>query len=349
MSSSDSIGGVFKGVNIFLISLAAISVLLRCYVRIGMINSFGADDFWMLVTLASFTANTTVALISESYGLGQHVWNLSPENVKQALKFSYATEITYGLTMILVKISIACYLLRITPNKVHKRIIYFVTVLTGVVGLTLVLIVAFQCKPPSRVWDDDLPGSCLSFEVINIVTYVYSGVAILTDFTFTLLPVFIVWNLQMNIRNKIALIPIFSLALLASLAVVIRIPLVKGFTSGDFLFSTGRFAIWSAVEQGLAITAGSWITLRPLLAKVFDQMRSTRSAYTFPLSDAVPSSKENRTNGSRAIDGGHDYWNRQDRRVSDDISLRAFHFTRMEEEQDNGLRMEPAGLRSIAQ
>lgn len=51
----------------------------------------------------------------------------------------------------------------------------------------------------------------------------------------------------------------------ASAAVIARLPYVKHFNSPDFLWATTDIAIWSTIEQGLAITAGSLATLRPLL------------------------------------------------------------------------------------
>ncbi|KAI1130276.1 hypothetical protein F5Y10DRAFT_236215 [Nemania abortiva] len=337
MSDSDELSTLFSGVNIAIFILAFVSVSLRCYVRIGITNAFGADDCWMLVTLASFTTNTTVALLSARYGLGKHTATLSHESVVQAKKFSYATEITYGLTMIFAKISIALFLLRVTVHRAQRWIIYIITTLTCVAGLTLVFIVAFQCKPLSKAWDSDQPGSCISIQAIPIATYTYSALAVVTDLTFTVLPLFIVWHLQMDRRTKLSLVPIFSLALLASLAVVIRIPLIPDFAKPDFLYATARFGIWSAVEQSLAITAGSLITIRPLLRKMFHRVHTVQIAtrYPYPSGGIQRSSKANSAGAD--VDDRYGNWSRQDRRASDAISLRASNSVRspVDEEDDH--------------
>lgn len=54
----------------------------------------------------------------------------------------------------------------------------------------------------------------------------------------------------------------------ASAAVVVRSVYLPRFRNPDFLFATLDIAIWSTVEQGLAISAGSLATLRPLLRVV---------------------------------------------------------------------------------
>lgn len=54
----------------------------------------------------------------------------------------------------------------------------------------------------------------------------------------------------------------------ASAAVIARLPYLKYFDSPDFLWATTDIAIWSTIEQGFAITAGSLATLRPLFYKL---------------------------------------------------------------------------------
>jgi hypothetical protein len=55
---------------------------------------------------------------------------------------------------------------------------------------------------------------------------------------------------------------------IASSAVVARFPYLPRFRQLDFLYATVDIAIWSAVEQGLAITAGCLATVRPLLKEI---------------------------------------------------------------------------------
>jgi hypothetical protein len=51
----------------------------------------------------------------------------------------------------------------------------------------------------------------------------------------------------------------------ASAAVVVRLPYIQFIASDDFLYDTVDVAIWSTVEQCLAITAGGLATLQPLI------------------------------------------------------------------------------------
>uniref|UniRef100_A0A8H7NC34 Rhodopsin domain-containing protein n=1 Tax=Bionectria ochroleuca TaxID=29856 RepID=A0A8H7NC34_BIOOC len=113
-----------------------------------------------------------------------------------------------------------------------------------------------------------LGGTCVDPEVIMALTYLYSVLSVICDFTFAFLPMFIIWKLNMNKRTKFALFPIMAMGCVASAAVLVRFPYIKDFKNPDFLWATLDIAIWSTTEQGLAITAGSLATLRPLLRTI---------------------------------------------------------------------------------
>jgi hypothetical protein len=69
----------------------------------------------------------------------------------------------------------------------------------------------------------------------------------------------------------------------ASIAVIVRMGFVMKFVTNDFLYDTVDIAIWSDIEQGLAITAGSLATLRPLYRLVSDRFGwSTRASSNGP-------------------------------------------------------------------
>ncbi len=114
--------------------------------------------------------------------------------------------------MVAVKISIGLFLLRITPKTLHKWIIYVATGMSTIVGLTFSILALVQCHPISFFWNRNQPGSCLSIDVIELITYLYSAIAVLTDTTFAILPMFLVYGLNMSGKTKIVLIPILGMA-----------------------------------------------------------------------------------------------------------------------------------------
>jgi hypothetical protein len=76
------------------------------------------------------------------------------------------------------------------------------------------LVLLFDCQPIGYFWrqvDKDSKGSCLPLSTLLDIAYLYSSLTILCDLTLGILPAFLVWNLQMNGRTKLAVGGILSL------------------------------------------------------------------------------------------------------------------------------------------
>jgi hypothetical protein len=111
------------------------------------------------------------------------------------------------------KLSISILLLRLTISRVNAWILYGVMFITVVVGLALFFILILQCTPVSYFWGQVYrtnSGSCHPDMMIRIL-YVYSASSVICDFTLGLLPVTLVWNMQLNKRTKIAVVCILSM------------------------------------------------------------------------------------------------------------------------------------------
>ncbi|EUC27626.1 hypothetical protein COCCADRAFT_111214 [Bipolaris zeicola 26-R-13] len=258
-------GPELLAVNIAFVTTAVLACLLRCFVRVRMVKAFGLDDWLMVVATLFFVAYTTSSCIGISHGTGRHHHDLPIEGVQNAKHAWYFCYLFYSTSMICSKMSIGFLLLRISIRKLHTWIIYAAMLVSVVAGSTFFFVCLFQCYPISYMWDrTSQQGKCIDNTVITALGYVYSIFSIISDFTFAIIPGFLVWHLQLKRRAKIALIPLITMGCIASAAVIARLPFVHFFNSPDFLWSTLDIAIWSSVEQGLAITAGSLATLRPL-------------------------------------------------------------------------------------
>jgi hypothetical protein len=138
--------------------------------------------------------------------------------------------------MILSKISIGCFLLRISVKRTHTWIIYSAMFVSTFACAAFFFVTLFQCNPVKYFWAKSLPnGTCINNTVIIGLGFVYSIFSIIADFTFALLPAALVWNLQLKRRTKIALIPLLTMGCVASAAVIARLPFLTKLNSPDFL------------------------------------------------------------------------------------------------------------------
>ncbi|KAJ4984802.1 hypothetical protein SVAN01_09675 [Stagonosporopsis vannaccii] len=269
----DNRGPELIGVNIAFLATAVIANALRCIVRVKMVKAFGVDDWLMVASTIFFIGYGVSSTIGAYYGTGRHHRDLEDWQVEKARKCWFYCYLFYCCSMILSKISIGCFLLRISVRRLHTWIIYAAMFVSTFACTAFFFVTLFQCNPIRYFWAKRLDnGTCINNTVIIALGFVYSVFSIIADFTFALLPAFLVWNLQLKRRTKIALIPLLTMGCVASAAVIARLPFLPKLNSPDFLWDTLDVAIWSTVEQGLAITAGSLATLRPLFSLVMHQM-----------------------------------------------------------------------------
>ncbi|EKG14870.1 integral membrane protein [Macrophomina phaseolina MS6] len=253
--------------------LAWIVVLLRIYVRAYMIKSWGVDDWVMMLALGCFTVYLVAQLGGVYFGTGRRNADLDPKDIEKALHFWYICELFYVIASSTLKVAIGLFLLRIAVKRIHILIIYFINGASIVFGAGYLFVVIFQCTPIHTFWTI-APNNehCLPRDTVANITYAASALAAFADWTFGILPGFIVWDLHMNQRTKMVVVVILGFAAIGSTATLVRIPYIKGLkTRDDFLYETTDVAIWSTVEPGIGMTAACIATLRPLLQKILSK------------------------------------------------------------------------------
>ncbi|PSR79065.1 hypothetical protein BD289DRAFT_375944 [Coniella lustricola] len=254
--------------------ISSIATCLRVYCRGWVSKAFGPDDYLAVIAQIMFIVYSSYSITGVKYGTGRHISDIPTENIPMAMQMWWTCEPTYVLANMAIKASIALFLLRLCVTKLHRAIIWTVFAVTEVYGLFFFLLFILQCRPTSHFWlrygDNPPAGTCLDATVISDSFYAYSAISCWTDWTYSILPIFLVWNLQMNRRVKWSVVGILAAGAIASSATIVRFPYLNSLTDiDDFLFATTDVAIWSTVETGIGITAAAVATLRPLLRTFF--------------------------------------------------------------------------------
>ncbi|KAJ5233142.1 hypothetical protein N7468_006098 [Penicillium chermesinum] len=259
-------------VTAIFLGISLVAVCLRCFVRTRLVRAFGWDDIVMVVAMVLNLAFAICGIIGAKNGMGRKLAHfvtspptIGAENFRRALLCWWLGQVFYVTTCVVAKISIIITLLRITVDRVHAWILYAALYLATAVGLLFFFFTIFQCHPVNLFWNRlSERGTCVDTQILIDIAYVYSVGTAVTDLTIALLPIALIWNLRMKRRTKAAVAGILGIGCLASAAVIVRIPFVKHYQDKEFLYNTYQISIWSNVEAGLGITAGSLTTLRPL-------------------------------------------------------------------------------------
>lgn len=124
---------------------------------------------------------------------------------------SFGYEILYELAITLTKTSLLLFYSRIFKEPRFKITLYVIAglvVATFFAGLGTVFA---QCQPVSRLWDPTEPGTC-----IDIVGFIigFGVVNILLNTIILLLPLPMIWSLEIERRHKLGLSAAFMLGIL---------------------------------------------------------------------------------------------------------------------------------------
>ncbi|KAK5130562.1 hypothetical protein LTR08_001942 [Meristemomyces frigidus] len=270
--AEDSKKNQVLAVAIIFTVLSWVTVCLRIWVRAGMLGNFGRDDWTMLATQGFFTIYLVCQFGGVVYGTGQHLSALEPANAETAQSYWFFCEFFYIITTVLLKVAIGLFLLRIATKPLHIWIIRIISICTVIFGSALAFIILFQCWPIRAFWTlDPNDGKCIEWRILSGLIYGISALNIVADWTFGILPIFIVRGLVMSRRQKVLVSCILAFAAIGSTATIVRMPYIHTFSqaylgwNGDFLYDTVGLAVWTTVEIGVGITAGCIATLRPLL------------------------------------------------------------------------------------
>ncbi|MCJ1310742.1 hypothetical protein MMC25_004408 [Agyrium rufum] len=266
MASDFEVGPEYFHIAVGLGVLALVTGALRFWSRWISKASFGQDDYWMLaaeILMVALVIDSGYMFISGGNGRSFDVITQREEvTFKKAF---YASQILYFTTMTLVKISIL--FLYHTIFGFPSRVFRISTLLVGLfcmawcIGGTLAT--AFQCNPASAFWNGDNNSKCLSGTTLFDAVL---SLNILTDVVILALPLRMIWQLHLPMRQRLTILTIFSIGIGAPIVCLLRIlAFVNIGPKTDYSLLLIQCGLWTIIEPQLAIVCANCSTFRPLL------------------------------------------------------------------------------------
>ncbi|APA12867.1 hypothetical protein sscle_10g076370 [Sclerotinia sclerotiorum 1980 UF-70] len=249
--------------------LTWLGVGLRCYTRLFVSRTFGADDYCVIIALVGYTITALFVYLSVHSGAGLHSNELDFNGLVNGVKYTIILELVYILCTAIIKTSVGLLLFRITSFRpFYKYLIWASLAIIWTWTIVTFIIGCLQCRPLRAAWDPLTKGKCLEAHVITNFAYAISAQTIFFDWLFALLPIPMLWGLKMSSQLKVSIVIILGLGIIASSATIVRFKyLVALVNVRDSLYYITPVIVCSAIEIGLAIIAASISTLRPLLCR----------------------------------------------------------------------------------
>lgn len=117
------------------------------------------------------------------------------------------------MAVLFAKCSILLLYLRIFKvNRTFRYVNYSLLAVVVSYCVSLTLATIFACKPLQRTWDSSIPGTCPV--KIEDVDYAIGGFNIFSDSAILILPIPMVWGLQISTTRLIGLLVVFGTGIL---------------------------------------------------------------------------------------------------------------------------------------
>ena len=190
-------------------SLATVFVALRIYTRLRIIRSLGWDDYAALITLPFCIVHGVLLSISTQYGLGLHMRDLPMALFQQLQMWTFIAAFLYLSSLLGYKMSILFLYLRIfNVEKVFRYCIWFVMFVTFGYLFGNVWTQLFTCQPIAKYWKSEIPGHCTHTQKFPLI---YGSLNFVTDLLLFVLPLLMVWQIQLSLREAVEVSVIFIL------------------------------------------------------------------------------------------------------------------------------------------
>jgi hypothetical protein len=117
--------------------------------------------------------------------------------------------------MMFIKLSIAIFLLRIAVKRPYIWILHISMAVVLIWSVAIFIYDVFQCVPVQAQWDFTIKtAKCVSGPSFVAAAYSISVMTIVTDWLYALLPIPMIWSIQMSVQTKVTVAFILSLGIL---------------------------------------------------------------------------------------------------------------------------------------
>ncbi|CAJ0543613.1 Ff.00g038390.m01.CDS01 [Fusarium sp. VM40] len=255
-SKSELTIGVISG----LMALAILLVGLRLRCR-RLAEASGWDDIAAVLGLACCLGCGASIIAMTHYGLGKHDWTLTPEQLVLYGRCFWLSILFYSISLYWVKLSFLLQYYRILSISNMRWACLGAIIFITLWSLSQTIVLCLICVPLEAVWDPSVEGKCLSHQ--TQMWYVNGVMHIVLDFVIIIMPLPIVWNLNLPRSQKWLLSGIFGLGVFTVTISIFRLRWLT--PQPDVTWWNVTAASWSLAEIVSGIACSCLPTFKPLL------------------------------------------------------------------------------------
>ncbi|KAG8162132.1 hypothetical protein KVR01_007897 [Diaporthe batatas] len=250
------------------ISLTSLCFLLRTYVRIWIKRTWTCEDWLALFAwIGTITYCGTGAATMAHHG-GEHERDLTQAQLKEAYYWLHVARIHYAVAICVTKLAILCLYRRVFsmyPRSTFDATVIMMAILLVLYYVATVIAKIWECVPRSRAWDQSIPGHCIDILMLVNVDGVFN---VVTDFIMVIMPLRVVWNMNMKFLKKVHVVLAFTFGMCApAFSLVGTVVRIQGHKNPDKTWVQPKVIMWALAEVATGILCVSFPELGLLLRR----------------------------------------------------------------------------------
>ncbi|OTB06303.1 hypothetical protein M426DRAFT_319043 [Hypoxylon sp. CI-4A] len=187
--------------------LAVVFVATRLFARYLHGNTLLLADYLIIFALGLYIPFCVALALCTNSGLGKHAIFVTDARLLQI--YFISSEVIYSVVIVTIKWSILAFYRRIFPQPWFRWALYGVAAFMGAWMFTTVFAIIFQCIPIEFNWDTTIDGAhCINIGQMALATSILN---VLTDVAILILPLPLVWKLNVSRQRRWGLIFLFAL------------------------------------------------------------------------------------------------------------------------------------------
>ncbi|KAI8945997.1 hypothetical protein F4801DRAFT_94977 [Xylaria longipes] len=244
---------------------------IRLWSRRLVKSRLQVNDIIILIALFIMTARHAVTLTMVlKCGLGLHADEVEriggPGKVVLFRKLAYVIDLLWLTLTCLIKVSILHFYTVIFRTQQFQYCVRGAMSLTIAFGIAAFFSDAFFCVPPQKSWHRHIPGHCGDPSTNYMVL---ASIDLTIDIIIIVLPMPVLWRLQLATAKKVSLTFIFGLGFIIIIITSVRIPFFAQLDPADITYTVSKIALLSSLVPLLGIINASLPLSGPVFQRVF--------------------------------------------------------------------------------
>lgn len=258
--------------------LALVAVIFRLWARKIQRNTWESNDYLIVVGLIWALALSVFTMHSNIY------WDLggddtqygSPEAIGKLVVLQFKAlivgQVTWAVAVTFIRASVLALYIRIFRTRSFRMTCYITHGMNAAFGAATILGACLICQPLSYNWDHSIRGGyCGDQRSLDLFIGIFN---LIMDVTVVLLPMPVLWGLQMAMGKKLVLSSMFGLGIIICVITLIRIDITRWNHGSNAQQIYSLLALFTCLEALLGVINACLPVLKPIFNKLGDSSAS---------------------------------------------------------------------------